>query len=74
MFISNDINKLLLISKTGQNIVNNLEKRGRKGNLNIEDNNMFRNCSIAIKEWLEKSDMALLVTGARQGKPGLYVM
>ena len=55
------------IRKTGQNILKSIVKTGQNDiQYTWRYEFMFRKDSITIKEWIESSDKALLVTGARQ--------
>ena len=60
-------NILYNIRKTGQNILKSIVKTGQNDiQYTWRYEFMFRKESITIKEWIESSDKALLVTGARQ--------
>lgn len=57
---------MYIIRKTGQNIINKTNKTGQMIYSVYGANNMYRNDSVAIDDWLKKSNKAILVTGARQ--------
>lgn len=57
---------MYIIRKTEQNIINKTNKTGQMIYSVYGANNMYRNDSVAIDDWLKKSNKAILVTGARQ--------
>lgn len=57
---------MYIIRKTEQNIINKTNKTGQMIYSVYGANNMYRNDSMAIDDWLKKSNKAILVTGARQ--------
>ena len=57
---------MYIIRKTEQNIINKTNKTGQMIYSVYGANNMYRNDSVAIDDWLKKSHKAILVTGARQ--------
>lgn len=57
---------MYIIRKTEQNIINKTNKTGQMIYSVYGANNMYKNDSVAIDDWLKKSNKAILVTGARQ--------
>lgn len=57
---------MYIIRKTGKNVINKTNKTGQMIYSVYGANNMYRNDSVAIDDWLKKSNKAILVTGARQ--------
>lgn len=57
---------MYIIRKTEQNIINKTNKTGQMIYSVYGANNMYRNDSVAMDDWLKKSNKAILVTGARQ--------